>query len=122
MGEESDEIYESNIEGLEILFSDIVGNMRKYSKNVQRCSFRESGDSVLIVTFENDFGNKRDTQLLINDINNPNKDAVIYRTSYGIANIRAITDNLCIGRQASLVADDGNELYHLELRFEPKKI
>lgn len=122
MGEESDDIYESNIEGLEILFSDIVGNMRKYSKNVQRCSFREGGDSVLIVTFENDFGNKRDTQLLINDINNPNKDAVIYRTSYGIANIRAITDNLGIGRQAFLVTDSGYELYHLELRFEPKKI
>ena len=122
MGEESDDIYESNIEGLEILFSDIVGNMRKFSKNVQRCSFRESGESVLTVTFENDFGNKRDTQLLINDINNPNKDAVIYRTSYGIANIRAITDNLGIGRQASLVIDNENELYHLELRFEPKKI
>ena len=122
MGEESDDIYESNIEGLEILFSDIVGNMHKYSKNVQRCSFRESDDSVLIVSFENDFSNKRDTQLLINDINNPNKDAVIYRTSYGIANIRAITDNLGIGRQASLVTDNGNELYHLELTFEPKKI
>ena len=122
MGEESDDIYESNIEGLEILFSDIVGNMLKYSKNVQRCSFREIGDSVLTVSFENDFSNKRDTQLLINDINNPNKDAVIYRTSYGIANIRAITDNLGIGRQASLVTDNGNELYHLELTFEPKKI
>lgn len=122
MGEESDDLYESNIEGLEILFSDIVGNMLKYSKNVQRCSFREIGDSVLTVSFENDFSNKRDTQLLINDINNPNKDAVIYRTSYGIANIRAITDNLGIGRQASLVTDNGNELYHLELTFEPKKI
>ena len=121
MGEESDSIYESNIEGLEILFSDIVGNMQKYSKNIQRCSFRESGDTVLTITFENDFCNKRDTQLLINDINNPNKDAVIYRTSYGIANIRAITDNIGIGRQASLVTDNGNELYHLELKFEPKK-
>lgn len=121
MGEEANAIYESNNEGLEILFSDIVGNMSKYSKNIQRCSFKEGRDSVLTLTFENDFGNKRDTQLLINDINNPNKDAVIYRTSYGIANIRAITDNLTIGRHAALVLDDGNELYQLELKFEPKK-
>ncbi len=121
MGEETNAIYESNIEGLEILFSDIVGNMSKYSKNVQRCSFREDGSSVLTITFENDFGNRRDAQLLINDINNPNKDAVIYRTSYGISNIRAITDNLSIGRHAALVTVDGNELYQLELKFEPKR-
>lgn len=114
-------IYESNIEGLEILFSDIIGNINKYSKSIQRCIFKLDIDSVLTVEFENDFFNKRDIQLIINDINNPNKDAVLYRTSYGIANIRAITDNLSIERHAAIVADDDNELYHLELLFKPKK-
>lgn len=114
-------IYESNIEGLEILFSDIIGNIKKYSKSIQRCIFKLDIDSVLTIEFENDFFNKRDIQLIINDINNPNKDAVLYRTSYGIANIRAITDNLSIERHATIVADDDNELYHLELLFKPKK-
>ena len=114
-------IYETNIEGLEILFSDIIGNIKKYSKNMQRCFFKLDMDSVLTIVFENDFNSRRDILLIINDINNPNKDAVLYRTSYGIANIRAITDNLAIERHATIVAEEDNDLYHLELIFKPKK-
>lgn len=111
-----DVMYDTNIEGLEILFSDIVGNMKKYSKNLQQCSFSQK-DAVLTITFENDFGVKNDVKSLISDINNPNKDAVIYRTSYGVSNIRAITENLSIGLRASLITDRPMEIYKLELNF-----
>lgn len=114
-------LYESNIEGLEILFSDIIGNMNKYAKNYLSCVFKQNDNSILTISFENDFGNSKDIEALINDVNNPNKDAVIYRTSYGVANIRAISDNLCVGLLASLVEKDNRELYRLELNFKPKK-
>lgn len=113
--------YESNIEGLEILFSDIIGNMQKYSQKYRKCLFKQNENEGLIIVFENDFSSKKDVTLLINDINNPNKDAVIYRTSYGVTNIRAIADNLSIGLRAGFVTEDDKELYQLELIFEPKK-
>lgn len=113
--------YESNIEGLEILFSDIIGNMQKYSPTYRKCLFKQDENERLIIVFENDFSNKKDVKLLINDINNPNKDAVIYRTSYGVTNMRAIADNLSIGLRAGFVSEDEKELYQLELIFEPKK-
>lgn len=114
-------IYETNVEGLEILFTDIVGNMRKYSKSIQRCSFRQDADSIITITFENDFGSKRDVTPLISDINNPNKDAVIYRTSYGVSNIRAIANNLSIGILANMSTLDDVEVYQLQLTFNPKE-
>ena len=114
-------IYESNIEGLEILFSDIIGNIKKYSRNIQKCHFKMDADLLLTITFENDFISRRDVLPMINDINNPNKDAVLYRTSYGIANIRAITDNLGIKRHATLYADNNDDFYQLQLIFNPKK-
>lgn len=113
--------YESNIEGLEILFSDIIGNMQKYSPTYRKCLFKQDENERLIIVFENDFSSKKDVTLLINDINNPNKDAVIYRTSYGVTNMRAISDNLSIGLKAGFVTEDDKELYQLELIFEPKK-
>ena len=76
---------------------------------------------LLTITFENDFISRRDVLPMINDINNPNKDAVLYRTSYGIANIRAITDNLGIKRHATLYADNNDDFYQLQLIFNPKK-
>ena len=121
IGQGDASLYESNIEGLEILFSDIIGNMNKYAKNYQGCVFKQDDCSILTVTFENDFGNRKEIESLINDVNNPNKDAVIYRTSYGVANIRAISDNLGVGLLASLVEKDNLELYRLELNFKPKK-
>lgn len=113
--------YESNMEGLEILFSDIIGNMNKYSNHYQRCLFHQDEIGVLTITFKNDFNSKKDILMLINDINNPNKDAVIYRTSYGVTNIRAIAGNLSIGLRAELSNSEMSELYLLELKLNPKK-
>lgn len=114
-------LYESNVEGLEILFTDIIGNMHKYSKNYNKCLFRQDDKFIITIIFENDFCNKKDILSLINDINNPHKDAVIYRTSYGVTNIRAIAENLSIVLKAELTSKDDLELYHLELIIEPKK-
>ncbi len=114
-------VYESNMEGLEILFSDIIGNMNKYSKHYQRCFFRQDETGILTITFKNDFVSKKEIEILISDINNPNKDAVIYRTSYGVTNIRAIAGNLTIGLKAELVSDEMSELYQLELYLNPKR-
>lgn len=114
-------VYESNMEGLEILFSDIIGNMNKYSKHYQRCVFRQDETGILTITFNNDFESKKEIEILISDINNPNKDAVIYRTSYGVTNIRAIAGNLTIGLKAGLVSGEMSELYQLELLLNPKR-
>lgn len=116
-----DALYESNTEGLEILFTDIIGNMHKYSKNYNKCLFRQDDNFIITIIFENDFYNKKEILSLINDINNPHKDAVIYRTSYGVTNIRAIAENLSIVLKAELITKDDLELYHLELILEPKK-
>ncbi len=120
MGADGGIVYESNIEGLEILFSDIVGNMNKYSKNNQYCIFRQDEQSNLSIIFENDFGNKKEIQALISDINNPHKGAVIYRTSYGVTNIRTIAENLSIDLKANLVSSMGGELYQLVLTIKSK--
>ncbi len=104
-----------NLEGLDVLFSDIIGNIQKYSIEKRFCSFNVQ-DEVLAITFQNDFKSRRDVESLVSYMNGDEKDEVQFRITHGTPLIKQNCKDQNIAIKASIINDeDGNNIYQLQL-------
>lgn len=113
-GRESSEV-SVNLEGLDVLFSDIIGNMQKYSIRKRFCLFNVQ-DGILAITFQNDFKSTRDVTSLVSYMNGDEKDEVQFRITHGTPLIKQNCKDQNIIIKASIECDeDGDSLYQLQL-------
>jgi hypothetical protein len=95
----------SNIDLFEILFIDIVQNMKKYSKKNSRVNFVYENGIILII-FENEvILSPKDRKALIKDIqlfNDDDKLQLLLKKGHGFSNIKEIITNLGISCTISL--------------------
>lgn len=113
-GRESSEV-SVNLEGLDVLFSDIIGNMQKYSMKKRFCLFNVQ-DGILTITFQNDFKSKQDVTSLVSYMNGDEKDEVQFRITHGTPLIKQnCKDQNIIVRASVENAEDGDSLYQLQL-------
>lgn len=104
-----------NLEGLDILFSDIIGNIHKYSVMKRSCMFNVQNE-MLVITFQNDFKNLRDVETLVSYMNGDEKDEVQFRITHGTPLIKQNCKDQNITIRSSIVNDeDGSKLYQLQL-------
>lgn len=107
-----------NLEGLDVLFSDIIGNMQKYSIKKRSCSFNVQ-DEVLAITFQNDFKSIRDIESLVSYMNGDEKDEVQFRITHGTPLIKQNCKDQNIAIVANIISDkDNNKLYQLQLKIK----
>ncbi len=107
-----------NLEGLDVLFSDIIGNIQKYSIKKRFCLFKVQ-DEVLVITFQNDFKSIRDVESLVSYMNGDEKDEVQFRITHGAPLIKQNCKDQNIAIEASVISDeDGNKLYQLQLTIK----
>ncbi len=104
-----------NLEGLDVLFSDIIGNIQKYSITKRSCTF-DVQDKNLVITFKNDFKNIREVEALVSYMNGDEKDEVQFRITHGTPLIKQNCKDQNIRISSSIVSDDdGYKLYQLQL-------
>ena len=104
-----------NLEGLDVLFSDIIGNIQKYSITKRSCIF-DVQDKNLVITFKNDFKNIREVEALVSYMNGDEKDEVQFRITHGTPLIKQNCKDQNIRISSSIVSDDdGYKLYQLQL-------
>lgn len=104
-----------NLEGLDVLFSDIIGNIQKYSITKRSCLF-DVQDKNLVITFKNDFKNIREVEALVSYMNGDEKDEVQFRITHGTPLIKQNCKDQNIRIRSSIVSDDdGYKLYQLQL-------
>lgn len=107
-----------NLEGLDVLFSDIIGNIQKYSIQKRSCLFNVQNE-VLVITFQNDFKSIRDVESLVSYMNGDEKDEVQFRITHGTPLIKQNCKDQNIAIEASVINDeDGNKLYQLQLTIK----
>ena len=107
-----------NLEGLDVLFSDIIGNTQKYSIQKRSCLFNVQNE-VLVITFQNDFKSIRDVESLVSYMNGDEKDEVQFRITHGTPLIKQNCKDQNIAIEASVINDeDGNKLYQLQLTIK----
>ena len=104
-----------NLEGLDVLFSDIIGNIQKYSITKRSCTF-DVQDKNLVITFKNDFKYIREVEALVSYMNGDEKDEVQFRITHGTPLIKQNCKDQNIRISSSIVSDDdGYKLYQLQL-------
>lgn len=104
-----------NLEGLDVLFSDIIGNIQKYSITKRSCIF-DVQDKNLVITFKNDFKNIREVEALVSYMNGDEKDEVQFRITHGTPLIKQNCKDQNIRISSSIVSDDdAYKLYQLQL-------
>lgn len=107
----------TNMEGLEILFSDIIGNMVKYQDQYSSCSVSCSTESMKIC-FLNDFLYKGEVDEIIKSYNENSKEEITKRKTYGVSNIKSFVSDTNLGLVASLKNKESKALFCLELTFK----
>lgn len=108
---------QTNIEGLEILFSDIIGNMFKYKDCYCDCKVYCSTETLKI-SFSNDFLDMAAVKELIKSYNENSKEEITKRKTYGVSNIKSFVSDTNLGLFASLKNTEGKSLFCLELTFK----
>ncbi len=111
----------TNLEALEILFSDIIGNMIKYQKDYSSCHFLVNSDSVEIA-FQNDFVDRARVTELVKSYNENNRTEILKRKTYGVSSIKSIVENLNIELKSDISNTlEFNEVFQLKLIFKIKE-
>lgn len=108
---------QTNVEGLDILFSDIIGNMFKYQNCYSACKVSCSAETLKICFF-NDFLDRAIVKDLIKSYNENSKEEITKRKTYGVSNIKSFVSDTNLGLIASLKSLEGNALFCLELTFK----
>lgn len=107
----------TNMEGVEILFSDIIGNMFKYQKNICSCNCTCNNEFLTIV-FKNDFVDKESVLSLVNTYNQKDKEEIIKRKTYGVSNIKSFVSDMDIILISSIENELDTELFTITLKFK----
>ena len=115
----NDESYhiETNMEGVEILFSDIIGNMYKYQKNNSSCNCTCDNDFLTIV-FRNDFADKESVLSLVKTYNQKDKEEIIKRKTFGVSNVKSFVSDMDIILFSSIENELDTELFTITLKFK----
>lgn len=108
---------QTNMEGLEILFSDIIGNMYKYQDKYCECMVSCSTETLKII-FLNDFLDKEVVNELIKSYNENSKEEITKRKTYGVSNIKSFVSDTNLGLIASIESTEDKTLFCLELTFK----
>lgn len=85
----------TNMEGIEILFSDIIGNMLKYQKTQSAC-ICSCDEMYLTIKFKNDFYDKTGVLALVKAYNVSDKEEIIKRKTFGVSNIKSFVSDMGI--------------------------
>lgn len=102
-----------DIEGVEILFSDIIGNMLKYRRDLSLCTLSCS-DQQLSIKFKNDYDDDNKIKELIKSYNSNDKKEIIRRKTYGVTNIKSFVADTKIDLEAVME----NQLFILNLKMK----
>lgn len=115
----NDESYhiETNMEGVEILFSDIIGNMFKYQKNNSYC-YCACDNEFLTIVFKNDFVDKETVLSLVKTYNQKDKEEIIKRKTFGISNVKSFVSDMNIILVSSIENELDTELFTITLKFK----
>lgn len=115
----NDESYhiETNMEGVEILFSDIIGNMFKYQKNNSYCNC-SCDNEFLTIVFKNDFVDKETVLSLVKTYNQKDKEEIIKRKTFGISNVKSFVSDMNIILVSSIENELDTELFTITLKFK----
>ena len=108
---------QTNMEGLEILFSDIIGNMFKYQNSYSACKVSCSTD-ILKICFLNDFFEISIVKELINSYNENSKEEITKRKTYGVSNIKPFVSDTNLDLVAFTRVEDDKTLFCLEITFK----
>ena len=111
------EAVQTNMEGLEILFSDIIGNMYKYQDKYCECMVSCSTETMKIIFF-NDFLDKEVVNELVKSYNENGKEEITKRKTYGVSNIKSFVSDTNLGLIASIKSTEDKTLFCLELTFK----
>lgn len=115
----NDESYhiETNMEGVEILFSDIIGNMSKYQKKDSFC-YCKCDNEFLTIVFKNDFTDKDSVLSLVKTYNQKDKEEIIKRKTYGVSNVKSFVSDMDIILCSSIEKELDTELFTITLKFK----
>lgn len=107
-----------------ILFADWINNMRKYKKDKFKICFSIEGEYIRI-DFYNDYTiSHNECEMLIKDINNNQKDAVLQRKTHGIYQIKSIAQSLDLELKASKEKEEDKDkkdiIHYLRLSINYK--
>lgn len=107
-----------NVEGMDILFSDIIGNMKKYSKTYRSCKF-DASESKIDIIFFNDFTDLHAVESLVNYMNSDEKNEVFFRVTHGTPLIKQNCKDQNIDIRANITKDiDAVNLFSLNLTIK----
>lgn len=106
-----------NIEGIDVLFSDIIGNMKKYSLEKRFCNFDVKEDKVEI-DFFNDIYDYPSVDALVKYMNGDEIDEVLFRVTHGTPLIKQNCKDQNIGLKADIITKDNSILYNLTLSIK----
>lgn len=115
-GKESCEVM-VNIEGIDVLFSDIIGNIKKYSLEKRSCIF-DVKDDKLEINFINDIYDYPSVEALVKYMNGDDKDEVLFRVTHGTPLIKQNCKDQNISLRASIISENGCKLYNLTLSIK----
>lgn len=107
----------TNMEGVEILFSDIIGNMSKYQKSNSSCNCTCDNEFLTIV-FKNDFADKESVLSLVKTYNQKDKEEIIKRKTYGVSNVKSFVSDMDIILFSSIETESDTELFTITLKFK----
>lgn len=115
----NDESYyiKTNMEGVEILFSDIIGNMLKYQKKYSTCICTCDEDYLTFI-FKNDFMDKGTVLALVDTYNQKDKEEIIRRKTFGVSNIKSFVSDMDIILRSSIEKELDQEFFTITLKFK----
>lgn len=106
----------TNMNGLDLLFSDWISNMSKHKNKYASCSLYIE-QNHFVIEFNNDYlCQERDLVALINDLNLDDRKQITRRTTHGIYFIKQVIDELQIAHAA--LKKSVNEISVLTLTFK----
>lgn len=106
-----------NMEGLEILFSDIVANMGKYQKANSSCRVSCSSTEMNII-FNNDFTDLQLVENLVKSYNEDSKEEITKRKTYGVSNIKSFVSDMNIDLFSFIEETEDDKLFCMVLTFK----
>lgn len=106
-----------NIEGIDVLLSDIIGNIKKYSLVKRFCIFDVKEDK-LEINFFNDIYDDPSVEALVKYMNGDEKDEVLFRVTHGTPLIKQNCRDQKIDLRADIKTDNGIKLYNLKLSIK----
>lgn len=111
-------ILQSNLDVIEMLFSEIIGNIQKHSSDIHRCVFNLSPEKKVSIVFINDCkSGDRELSQLVTDYNERKREEIIKRSTHGVLNVLQLTEEANVTITASKTIEESRPLFLLSLSF-----